>query len=237
MNAADFRAQLERDLSWRQNEMRILRNQINHIKTEDDKRIYCKSLLVMLYSHFEGFCKESFLSYINVINNEGANLSEVNEYIAVASLEDVFLAVCDPNKHCDFFNIYEPNNYKKFFRYVHLVSRFDQLFELQVSIPDSLINAEANLRPKVIERILYRLGLPPNKFGRYEGDIHNLIERRNNIAHGIPIEGIDEELYNDFEGKIYNIMSELMIILTNSVNNKLYLKNISFNDISVSANE
>jgi len=61
MDLADIRAQLESELTWRQNEMRLLHNQLEFIEKYEEKKRYRKSLVVMLYSHYEGFCKTAFL--------------------------------------------------------------------------------------------------------------------------------------------------------------------------------
>jgi len=237
MNAADFRFQLERDLTWRQEEMRLLRNQINHLKTKKDKKIYCKSLVVMLYAHFEGFCKTAFLTYVDVINNEGINLSKVNQYIAAASLEDVILAVGNPDKKCDFFSDSWPKDLKKFSRHVYFVQELDKLLDRQVCISHTLIDDEANLRPRVIQKILYRLGFPRDIFDIHEAPIHNLLKRRNDFAHGDYVDGVDEGEYNNLENDVYCIMSELMVTLTQAVKERSYLKVRRSENVSASTSE
>ena len=224
MNAADFRFQLEQDLSWRQEELRLLRNQISHLKRTRDKKIYCKSLVVMLYAHFEGFCKTAFLTYVDVINTEGLDISKVNEYIAAASLEDVILAVGNPEKKCNFFSDSWQKDLKKFHRHVCFIQELDNLLNRQVRISHALIEEESNLRPRVLQRILYRLGLPRENFDAHEGPIHNLIQLRNDFSHGHYVSGVDEDRYNILESNIYDIMSELMITLTQAVADGSYLK-------------
>jgi HEPN superfamily RiboL-PSP-like protein len=44
---------------------------------------------------------------------------------------------------------------------------------------------ESNLKPVVLRKILFRLGFPPETFASHEGTIHRLVNRRNNIAHGL----------------------------------------------------
>ena len=52
----NIRTQLEGELKWRLDEIHFLHNQQNHISNEKDQNCYRKALVVMLYSHFEGFC-------------------------------------------------------------------------------------------------------------------------------------------------------------------------------------
>ena len=60
MNIIEVRAEFEEELTWRVDEIRLLHNQLGYIRKEADKMRYRKALVVMLYSHFEGFCKTAF---------------------------------------------------------------------------------------------------------------------------------------------------------------------------------
>ena len=70
MNLLDIRAQIEEEITWRSDEIRFLKNQLSNIQKETEKEKYRKSLVVMLYSHYEGFSKTIFQIYINEINPE-----------------------------------------------------------------------------------------------------------------------------------------------------------------------
>ena len=54
MTADELRAALEADMAWRQEDLAFFKNQLNNI-SEDDKDRYRKSLVLILYSHMEGF--------------------------------------------------------------------------------------------------------------------------------------------------------------------------------------
>ncbi len=103
MTFVDLRKQLELDLEWRQKEMRLFYNMLSNIDDDEEKRSYCKALIVMLYSHFEGFCKLAFSIYIDIINQESLRCSQVNVNLAVISLGEIFQGINDPNKNCSFF--------------------------------------------------------------------------------------------------------------------------------------
>ena len=99
MSPEDFRAQLQYDLEWREREFTLLINQLSNM-SQDDKKIYRKTLLVMLYSHFEGFCKFAFQTYLKLINEERIARSDANEYIIASSLLDVFHDIEYPGNIC-----------------------------------------------------------------------------------------------------------------------------------------
>jgi hypothetical protein len=76
----------------------------------------------------------------------------------------------------------------------------------------------------VFNNILYRLGLPYDQFDEYKGLIMSLLKRRGAYAHGNKVEGISEHDYKIIEGKIFDIISELVTLLTESARNRSYLK-------------
>lgn len=211
MNNLDIRAQIEEEITWRYNEIRFLKNQLPNIPKESDKEKYRKSLIVMLYSHYEGFCKTLFLIYIHEINKKEISSSKVNKYIATASFDEAFKAYDNRDKKNKFFKNSLPGDQKlhKYSRQVDFLSAVDNLWNKKVVIPEKLIDTESNLKPIVLRKLLFRLGFPHDSFSSYEGKIDLLLNKRNNIAHGAEKEGINEKDYNNIENATFNIIDEL----------------------------
>ena len=57
MTKEELRTAMETELAWRQEELAFMKNQLTNIQEEILKNKYRKSLVLMLYSHFEGFVK------------------------------------------------------------------------------------------------------------------------------------------------------------------------------------
>ncbi len=227
MNAGDLRAQLEEELAWRQDEMRLLRNQLGSISLDADRRRYCKAMVVMLYSHFEGFCKLAFSAYAQAINDEEITCAEANNFIAAASLDQVFRALLDPNRKSDVFRRALPNDapLHRFARQVEFLDAIDQVHGQQVVIPvDEVVDTDANLKPIILRKILFRLGFPPDTFAAQEGVIHQLLGRRNNIAHGVERAGLDLVEYERLEGVTLEVITRIMAELTRALAEREYLR-------------
>ena len=225
MTFVDLRKQLELDLEWRQKEMRLLYNMLSNIEDDEEKRSYCKALVVMLYSHFEGFCKIAFSIYIDILNDENMRCSQVNVNLAAISLEDIFQAINDPNKNCGFFIGSPPNDkWKRFFRRAYFLAEMKRLLDEPIKLTDDYIKSDSNLKIPILSRTLYHLGFPPESFDEYTGEISNLVDRRNDYAHGEMKPGIRKEEYERFEIVAFKIMSDLMSVLDESLKNKKYLK-------------
>ncbi|WP_156290580.1 MAE_28990/MAE_18760 family HEPN-like nuclease [Oceanobacillus salinisoli] len=226
MNILDIRAQIEEEITWRSNEIRFLKNQLSNISKESDREKYRKSLVVMLYSHYEGFCKTLFLIYVHEINIKRISRSQVNNFIATASFEEAFRAYDNKDKKNKFFKKLLPEDEKlhRYSRQVDFLSAMDDLWKEKVVIPEKIIDTESNLKPVVLRKLLFRLGFPYDSFAHYEGKIDLLLNKRNNIAHGTEKEGINEDDYNKIEKATFGIIDELKIMIIKALENKVYLK-------------
>ena len=232
MSPEGFRAQLQWDLDWRNREMVVLTNQLSNMPAES-KEIYCKALLVMLYSHFEGFSKHAFLTYLRFINDERIKRTATKECIVASSLIDVFhdLQYASENKYCcDTFNIAsDEKQFSRFFVRAHFIRKFQDILEEEININGDMqgiiVDTKSNLWPNVFSTILYRLGLPHDEFNNYNNMICNMLHRRNDYAHGKEVDGINENEYKRIERAVYNLFSDLIVLLTRAAQNRIYLKN------------
>jgi len=225
MNLANVRDELEYESKWRQKELLNLHNLLMHIPNEEEKRVYRKALITMLYAHFEGFCKSALRIYIRAINEEKLACFRVNECIAASSLVDLFQAIDDPNKNCDFFADASPHkNTKRFFRHHYLIMELNNLLNQEVNLSQEILDTDSNLKIHVLGKILYELGLSYNLFDSHIGTISNLVDRRNYYAHGENVGGVDEKSYSILFKSAYTIMNELKNILFESLRNREYLK-------------
>src|SRR5437763_7460 len=99
LDAAGVRAELEYERTWRLDELRFLENLVSLIEFEDDRRRLRKALVVMLYSHYEGFCKVALLIYLHAVNRAGLKCADVNDALAAAALAPLFDMVVSGGKH------------------------------------------------------------------------------------------------------------------------------------------
>lgn len=93
----------------------------------------------------------------------------------------------------------------------------------KLSIDDQIIDTESNLRYLVLKKNLYKIGLPIDLFSDSQGDIDSLVNRRNSIAHGNFRSGISETEYSSWESKALSVMSNVMRLIYDYANNKMYL--------------
>lgn len=215
----EVREQMEAEFTWRKQEMIFLRNILGEINKEENQDKYRKSLVVMLYSHFEGFCKTSLLIYVNYINSLNLKRKEVNENLRAASMNNIFKKYDNPDRKCDIFRTTLPDDTSihKEFRKVDFIIQFNEFLEDINKLDDDVINTESNLKFTILQKNLYRLGIDYVEFKSFEKDINQLVNLRNSIAHGSEKMGIKKHLYDKLENSVFNTMNNLILIINKIV--------------------
>ena len=227
MNLDNVLAELEDDLNWRANEMRFHRNILLNLATEKEQSVFRKSMVVMLYAHYEGYSKVAFGIYASEINKLSLTCNDVNSFISAASLSDLFTALFDTQRKCDLFRRTLPEDtvVHRLARQVELINVLDDVGKRKVAIPvDFVVDTESNLKPAILRKILFRLGFPHNAFEQHEGLIEKLLGIRNSVAHGELTSGVGEKLYNDLENATYTILNEVKGMVWNGLKDAKYKK-------------
>lgn len=226
MNVEELLSELESDQEWRVKEIRFLQNRMSGLGGEDERKQFRRVLVLMLYAHYEGFCKFAFNLYVNAINREGIACSSVNYAIAAASLSNLFKQLRNPNKKSDEFRNELPDDAQlhTFARDREFVQRTDELLGATVSIPETYVDMESNLWPVVLKKNLFKLGLPINAFDGIKGEISNLVNMRNDISHGNNREGLDEKKYLELKDRALTILNFVKREIMKALMNESYLK-------------
>lgn len=217
---------MEKEREWRETEMRHLRNQLSLLPSEDQRKAARKALVVMLYAHFEGVSKALLSMYVSRINSLGLRVGEVIPHIGAASLAEVFGALRDPNRKCEEFARQLPNDaaLHRFARDREFVEVAWKLAQRSVQIDaEEVVDTESNLKPVILKKILFRLGLNPDLAQPWESAIHLLLNRRNDVAHGTARAGLEEEEFAKLERAVSSVVDGIVKTVFNAVAQKMYL--------------
>jgi hypothetical protein len=223
---AAFRAEIEAEREWREAEMRQLRNQLALLASDAERKTARKALVVMLYAHFEGACKAVLSMYVNRLNGLSLRVDQVVSPIGAAALAEVFFALRDPNRKCAEFARALPDDsaLHRFARDRDFVEVAWKVAQRSVQIEvDEIVDTESNLKPVVLRKILFRLGLNPAIVQPWEGQIHMLLNRRNDVAHGTAKEGLEEREYATLEEAVERVLDGIVRAISDAVSNKAYL--------------
>ena len=224
MTPDELRAQLEEDLTWRMDEIRFFQN-IEGKLDELERDQFRRSLILIVYSHFEGFCKLAFTTYSVAITAEQLSCFKADAAIVAATLDEVFKALRNPESKSDFFRDSAPDDGKLHVlaREIEFVQRARSAMRAVVSIPESAVDMESNLKPVVLRKNLFRLGLKLDSLKEHEGSIHKLLNYRNNIAHGSSKAGISAKEYEVLRDAVSSLMNGVLHLVYEAFVGKLYL--------------
>lgn len=153
---------METELAWRQEELAFLKNQLSNIQEEIQRDKYRKCLVLMLYSHFEGFIKICLLSYIQYVNSLHLKRENFNEELVASSMHREFNAYDNNDEKCNIFKkkLPEDKRLHRFYRRVNLLEELDVFKQNDLLIPDETVDTESNLWYIVLQKNLYKVGLP-----------------------------------------------------------------------------
>ena len=136
MTLDDFRSILESELQWRQEEINFFKNQLNNFSEDEDKNRYRKSLVLILYSHLEGFIKVSLLSYVQYLNSLGLKNSQVKNEIKASSINIAFRNYENKEIHIKKIKDHDgkiDSELDKFYRRVQMILELEPLEDVSPS--------------------------------------------------------------------------------------------------------
>lgn len=204
--------EINQDMIWRLNELREYENILNNLNVYDEDttlydkqiKIILKSMLPMVYAHWEGFVKSSteiLFRYLNSLQLSSTKFNQV--YLATAYEQDLI-------KTPDIINFEK--------RVEHLNCLYDK-FEQFVNF-GLKIDTESNLNSKVLKKICKRLKLDEMWIDTYNSELNRLLEYRNKIVHGenslpfnsfneiIPYIELLENLMLDFQSQLQDLLKQ-----------------------------
>jgi hypothetical protein len=224
VNLEALRVEFEEEQTWRQNEIRFLRNQIENIVSLAEKMQFRRALVVMLYAHYEGFCKFALLQYVRAVNQATIKGEEASFAIVAGAWARIFVELEMGNQKSNIFRNKLPDDSRlhRFSRRRDFVEQFTKFTSLIAQIPEDTVDTESNLWPIVMQKNLYLLGLDHTLFSEHDNTIHQLINRRNNIAHGTDRIGFTAEQYEKLESAVFEIMDDLMQVILEAVQEGRY---------------
>lgn len=220
----EFRNDMESSLSWRIEEYISLKNLLK----DENKVAVVKTLIVILYAHFEGFFKDCLEGYVKYLNSLNLKIGDFNDFLIAAALSREFSSFEDMNRKCKELTTVPPAEdfLHKFHRRKELSRIFTSRYlEKILRINDNVINTKSNLKYWVFQENFYILGLDDSDFKNYQKNIDRLVNLRNSVAHGSQKEPIEFDKYLKLEENIIELMEELIKYLYRNCFDKSFFHN------------
>lgn len=202
---------LDKDFSWRRKELTNIKFSIEGAR-KAYKPMFLRAGIALLYAHWEGFIKNSAEAYINYVECQRLRYDE---------LSTNFLALALKVKLNEFEETKKATVYIKLIDFIR--NNLSEIAFFTKGIED--IRKKSNLNSDSLKEIIYTLGLDYKPYELKKCIIdEQLLENRNNIAHGKKIE-VDE---TEFESIFKNIR-EMLDIFKTDISNAACLKSFRRN--------
>lgn len=212
MELSDF---IMSELSWRRHELTNIKSLVERGRSAQQSLII-RSSVVMLYSHWEGFVKNTARAFLSFLMSQGYKYSELKHNFWVAGMLNV---AGGENSQINTWRSV------KLYDFMTRDCINDKFFVDE----ERYVNAKGNLNSEVFKEIIYRLGLPESKFMTYYIILDSsLLKRRNEIAHGENTAArkdstLDIEGFLDLYNKVQELINTYHVELENYIHREEFL--------------
>ena len=177
---------------------------------EEEKDIYYKSMVPMIYAYLEGFVKNAIRIYMKFVNQLDLTFNDISIRLLVHKIKKKY--------NCFKENIKSIQNKEKL---------VEQLLQ-DINNNDKTINfndkAIQNINSDRLNKLLRELNFKEIEDRKIKDGLNKLLQYRNGIAHGENSYRVDENLLMEFIDTIIKTMDYVSDIICNGYDSKNYLK-------------
>lgn len=172
------------------------------------KNQYYRMCIPYIYAHWEGFIVESFKQLISFLNDLHLDKKLVRNELYAFSLQDILKPLAGK---------------QSFEQPCQFAQKFTENYDRALYIDPALLTAKSNLNYKQLVVILGKFGME-NCLTKYQGEINQLVNQRNRIAHGE--NGITVEYVNisDKISMLQEIFDLMILKFEEYLSERMYLK-------------
>lgn len=172
------------------------------------KNQYYRMCIPYIYAHWEGFIVESFKQLISFLNDLHLDKKLVRNELYAFSLQDILKPLAGK---------------QSFEQTCQFAQKFTENYDRALYIDPALLTAKSNLNYKQLVVILGKFGME-NCLTKYQGEINQLVNQRNRIAHGE--NGITVEYVNisDKISMLQEIFDLMILKFEEYLSEMMYLK-------------
>lgn len=169
---------------------------------------YYRMCIPYIYAHWEGFIVESFKQLISFLNDLHLDKKLVRNELYAFSLQDILKPLAGK---------------QSFEQTCQFAQNFTKNYDRALYIDPALLTAKSNLNYKQLVVILGKFGME-NCLTKYQGEINQLVNQRNRIAHGE--NGITVEYANisDKISMLQEIFDLMILKFEEYLSERMYLK-------------
>ena len=202
----DLYEYFDRELSWRRKEIYEIKNILNSKRDSREFKVLSKSVILISYSHWEGYVKTISEAYLNYIKWLSLTVNKLSSHILASFI----------------FNTKNVN--AKSAKIEALKGQLnDERSVIDFNIAD-MINPKSNLNFEILEDILCNLGICNDMFNSRRQYINEkILNNRNKYAHGEQEHAdVDEAIH--IAEEVIKMLENYKTVLENAICTDNHLK-------------
>lgn len=201
--AEDLSDTLAADLIWRKKELIALRFLAGRATQPDEKHALARSLVALLYAHWEGFVKQAATAYLEFVKFQRLTSNELAENFVALSVRTTLREAAATDQIA---------------RHIEVARFFRTSGGERVKIPvKGAIRTRSNLSSVVLKDILITIGLEFVEF-ETKGVLidESLLNVRNTVAHGEYLK-VDPAEFQAVYDEVVLMLDQVKTLIENAV--------------------
>lgn len=222
MKIDQFEDYITEDLAWRKHEISQLFMILNESEAKD---VVMRSIILLLYAHWEGFIKKSSKCYLKYVSESKTKIKDLTVNFKAITLKSYAMNCINSEAHTLSQEIAFMQKQNKMEE-----KRFMVQIDLDNELEKEIINTKDNLNSKVLKNICDIIGIKYNSAIQTRSHYidSQLLNKRNAIGHGNREKRDDEEEFSfeklvELKDFIITMFDYYTHILFDFVENKYYL--------------
>lgn len=203
---------LDKDLAWRKKEFTTIKFMIKSSR-KHEIQILKKTAITLLYSHWEGYLKNSSQAYLCYLNHLAPRYCDLKENFVQLSLAEKFSSG---------FSIKKYNSQRDIYNYI--TGALNECLKIDEK---RVVDTESNLKYQVLCNIMGQIGLDNQLFELKENFIDSImLKYRNAIAHGDRVQDDEvDDAYEQLENELLDMIMTYQNLIKNAASTRSFLKN------------
>lgn len=197
---------IQNDFTWRDKELKLIYQIIPKDKNEKQSA-FIRAAIPILYAHWEGFIKKSSEFYLEYVAYYSSKYLKYNQLLP----QFITLSLNSALNKTEVKNIIDKTEIIKYL--------LSNLNSTPIIPTKNIIQTKSNLTYFVFKEIMFILNIDDAKFIKHQALIDDLVENRNNIAHGNQNHKLID--FNTYENTYNDILSLMRLFKTEVENSAL----------------
>ena len=199
MTSAILEKLIDSELSWRENELALLKAQLlRDMRNASHFPVSYRSFITITYAHYEGFTKVVMAQAISDISQHGAAPSGCAESVQIALFSGALRKKIAKLSNTDLFQA--------------MAQAHGVLDSIPFPTGEDAMEI-SNMNFSNFSDIVQCIGIDSSRFAGFRRHIGRLVDLRHRCAHGERLSFDSSKTYSDLAGDAFDLQSQMILLM------------------------